>query len=113
MIAYAFSVLLLAAAQAPADEPTRRDLQCFLALSALASSEKSEEKIAGLIGAQYYLGRLDGRHPALDLKAALRAEAEAMTDARIGQLLPICGVILKQRGEAVTAAGKQLEAEGF
>ena len=70
--------MILAAAVAlaqPADAKaeTRKDLRCFIVLSSVAGGT-SEVAAAATMGAQYFLGRLDGRAPGLDLEAAIAAE---------------------------------------
>lgn len=66
------SVLALSSAPALAQDAARRaptpeqtaDLQCMAIFSALASQDDMAE--AGAIGVFYYLGRLEGRDPAVD-----------------------------------------------
>jgi hypothetical protein len=102
----------LAAAAAPLDEETRRDVRCFILIAQLSTSDDPETRDAGRIGSQYFLGRIDGRAPGLDLEAAVAAEAPA---ALAGQktLLPRCGELMKKRGDEVEAIGNRLTARGI
>jgi hypothetical protein len=88
---------------------TKDDIHCLLAAASLAGSKDSKIKQAGGAGALYYLGRLDGRTPDLDIEAAVAAEAEAFARADQGQLLKKCGATLSQRGDHLIAVGKALE----
>lgn len=104
--------LLLAGAAPPPDARTREDIRCLLATAMLADSKDPQVKQAGAAGALYYLGRLDGRSPGLDIEAAVEAEADSLTEATQGSLLKKCGATLEQRGAYLVQAGKALEKRG-
>ena len=108
-----FLVLAIAplalAAVPPTDPQTSKDLRCFLAMSATAGSEDKTASLAGMIGAQYFLGRIDGRSPNLDLESAIMAEASSLTDADLKALLQSCGELMQDRGKAVKAIGERME----
>jgi hypothetical protein len=101
---------LLIAAAPPTDAETTKDVRCLVAVSSLAGSEDAAAKYAAVVGAQYFLGRIDGRRPDFDLEAAIKAEASQMTDAEIRTLLVSCGGLIKSRGEALEAIGKAIQA---
>lgn len=109
--------LILAAASAlaqPADakSETRKDVRCFIVLSAVAGGD-AEAADAAMIGAQYFLGRLDGRVPGLDLEAAIAIEAPLLSESDFPGLLQSCGKTMEQRGRQVIEIGKRLEARGI
>ena len=112
LIATAAFFCLVAAAPAP-DPETRADLRCFIAISALTGSEDAATQQAGMIGSRYFLGRIDGRSPGLDLENAIAAEAADMDEAQQKALLESCGAQLAKRGSEVVAAGERLEARGL
>ncbi|HMI39914.1 MAG TPA: hypothetical protein VK485_01630 [Sphingomicrobium sp.] len=97
------------AAAAPVDPETSKDLRCFLAMSATAQSEDKAASLAATIGGQYFLGRVDGRSPDLDLESAIVAEASSMTDASLKSLLQSCGQLMQERGRAVQGIGERMQ----
>jgi hypothetical protein len=102
----------LVGAAGPADEATRQDIRCFIVVAQLSKSDDPAIRDAGRIGSQYFLGRIDGRAPTLDLESAVVAEAaSAGTDQRA--LLASCGALMKKRGEEVEAIGARLTARGI
>jgi hypothetical protein len=102
----------LAGAAPPPDGQTREDIHCLLAASSLTESSDPKMRQAGGAGALYYLGRLDGRTPDLDIEATVAAEAEAFQKADKGPLLKKCGETIKRRGDYLVEAGKALEKRG-
>jgi hypothetical protein len=77
-----------------------QDARCLIASSFLMDSDDADVKTAGLLAAQYYLGRLDGRSPGLDLEALLTREAERFTDNDRSALLASCGNVDRAAGQA-------------
>ena len=100
------------AGAAPLDEETRRDVRCFILVAQLSGSEDPALRDAGRIGSQYFLGRIDGRAPGLDLEAVMVAEADAAIADRKA-LFPYCGDLMKKRGAEVEAIGNRLAARGI
>jgi hypothetical protein len=100
---------LVMGAGPPVDAETRKDLRCFLAVSSLADNPDPTIKMSGMIGAQYFLGRIDGRVPSLDLERALVAEAAVITNADLPPLLGACGQQIADRGEVLTVIGKRMQ----
>ena len=108
---FAASILLIAAAP-PSDSGRTEDVRCFIALSALSQTADGETKQAAAAGTLYFLGRLDGHSPGLDLEAAVTAEAPGMTEAVLGSLLKSCGEKIRSRGEYLLAVGGALQKKG-
>jgi hypothetical protein len=100
---------LLAGAVPPPDAQTKDDIRCLIAAASLAASDDPKIKQAGGAGALYYLGRLDGRSPGLDIEAAVAAEMDAVTGVPQGPLLKKCGATIEGRGAYLIAVGKALE----
>ncbi len=101
-----------AAWAAPAAEENAKDMRCLIVASELADSKDKETETAGLIASQYFLGRIDGRSPGIDLEPLLIQEAEKLTDAERPALLTACGKQIEDRGRYLEAVGKRIEARG-
>jgi hypothetical protein len=97
-------------AQAAAqDTATQNDIQCVAALSVAASQAKGD-KLTGLAMITFYfVGRLDGRVPTLDLENELAHVAKDLTDAKVKTLLADCGAQYLRRANEMQAIGKSLE----
>ena len=107
-LALAIAPLLLAAAL-PANPETSKDVRCFVAMAAAAGSGDKTVSLGGAIGGQYFLGRIDGRSPGLDLASAIEAEASSLTDADLKALMTSCGQLMQDRGTAVKTIGEQMQ----
>src|SRR4051812_35429325 len=102
-LALALALPLIVAA-APRPE-TREDVRCFLAASSMMSSDKPELKMFGSMAAQYFLGRIDGREPGVDIEAITVEEGPSMTQADVSALLRSCGALMQKRGNEIQAIG--------
>lgn len=104
---------LLVAAGPAMDAETRKDLRCFIAVSAM--SDQADEKSASSVAivAQYFLGRIDARAPRLNLEEAIATEAKLITDADFKALVTSCSQTVMQRGNQIMEIGKRLEARGI
>ncbi len=101
------------AAGAVATAQDKADAQCLAALSiALGVTEDKDATAALTAGTLYFLGRLDGRPASVALVDLLQAEAEALEGKDMEPLLTRCGEIIKSRGDAMKAAGEELERRG-
>lgn len=109
------SLALLAAA--PVAEPVQqRDLRCIAVLSASLASMSEAERGKLVPGVLYYVGRVEGREPGIDLQSAIvRAVGDektftAMFEAegkRCGEELRTVGLKLQQVGAALQREGSQ------
>ena len=108
-----FLALLLApisiAASPAIDAETTKDVRCLVAVASLANSEDESAKMAAIVGSQYFLGRIDGRQPTLDLETAIRTEAARLDEAAIKGLLLSCGGLMKSRGAALQSIGEGMQ----
>lgn len=114
-IALALCVATPAVAQVD-DAAARRDLRCVLVVGIIGgqvqASGSDSAKQGMMAGIGYYLGRLKGRDPAINLTARLTAEARGL---KIGDLQPEalrCGEELKQFGRESQEVGAALKALG-
>jgi len=91
-------------------DATTSDLRCLVSAAVMSSSSDDPKvKSAGQLAAIYFLGRLDGRTPDLDLEARFAEQAHAMTDADVKSQLQSCGATLSARGAALQTIGKDLD----
>lgn len=85
------------------------DIRCFVAaINLLQTTQDSAARNAAFSSALYYLGRLDGRIPTLDLERLIVAESQKMTQSDLRSELQRCGKELSARGAVVTAIGQKL-----
>jgi hypothetical protein len=106
-----------AAAQAPAAaDPTdasARDIRCFVAVAFASSLSQDPAMKANMgMGVTYYLGRLKGREPNIDLKARIVAEARRMEAGGPDLLraeMSRCGRELVDMGRETQDVGSALE----
>lgn len=107
--AWLLCLLALASAQVRAeDDTTIADVRCVVVGLRLSNDADARQRSAGLMTTLYYMGRLDGRVPALDLEAALLKEINTMTASDYVSEGMRCGAALSARGEQVTQIGKDL-----
>ena len=60
----------------------------------------------------YYIGRLDGRRPQLDIEHLLIEETRKMADADYASEEKRCGTRLAEKGQQITEIGKHLVESG-
>lgn len=113
-IALTVTVLTLAlAAPAHAESPeTTQDLKCLAVGFALIQSPDPAVVDAAKVATFYYLGRIDGREPALDLADRLSKPDMQLTQEDLQKAAAICGDQLGARGKQLMEASKKLEAMG-
>ena len=91
-------------AQAMADD-TDDDLKCLVASMAMVQSGDPDDQSVGMLSTMYWLGRLDGRTPALDLENKAKVAAEALKPADLAAETARCGDLLAKRGAVLTNMG--------
>ena len=103
----AASAVLSAAGAARADEwSTGADLRCVVAFSALMNNPTYREAAAS--GIFYFVGRLEGRDPALDLGKGLKQVRSVMQVSQYAGEAQRCGAELKAKNEALRAMSSPL-----
>lgn len=87
---------------------TVEDLRCLAAVSETAGAMEKLVPGSANIALMYYLGRLDGRDPDLDIENALAALYPTMTPKDVGSEDVRCGQALSQRGKVMKEIGEHL-----
>jgi hypothetical protein len=101
----------LLAAPAWADD-TEDDVRCVVLSLEMVTSSDDAVKNAGALVAMYYLGRLDGRTPDVNLEDKIKAEIGAMTPDVVQATAARCSMTLRARGLALTQMGKDIQQNG-
>jgi hypothetical protein len=104
----------LAAPAAAQDATTTADVRCAVAAVALAGSAGSNATLQqqATMAALYFIGKLDGRTPNLDLEASIRAEMTKMSQPDMAAEAQRCGQQLMSRGQALQTIGEHFKAQG-
>jgi hypothetical protein len=90
------------------DADTVADVRCVAVGIRSAELPDSRQKSTGLLMALYFIGRLDGRDPKLDLEALLAAQLSKMTAADFTAEATRCGNSLATKGAQITRVGQDL-----
>ena len=105
--------LTLSSVQAPAqDAETIADVRCVIVGMKLAGMTDSTQQTSGMMLSMYYIGRLDGRVPELDIESLMIKEIDTMTTADYGSEAKRCGASLADRGKEITRIGKDMIERG-
>jgi hypothetical protein len=81
------------------DPATRADVRCVVAISNEAGLADDSQINHLAILAYYFIGRLDGRTPGLNLQKAFEQEAHQMTDSEYMRLRQSCREQYLQRAK--------------
>jgi len=92
------------------DASTRADVRCVVALSRAAGEAGAESpEISQLQTITfYYIGRIDGRTPKLDLGAAFEQEGKQMPHADYLRLPQLCRDEYERRADALNASAEAM-----
>jgi hypothetical protein len=85
------------------------DIRCLIAAVSLIQSPNNIVRAAGASSALYFLGRLDGRDPGLDLEKIILAEAKKMDSATLRSESERCGRSISTRGRMISEMGQALQ----
>ena len=110
-LAWALSVGT-ASTGARAEDADTGDLRCFVVGLNTAASDDASRKAAGAMIAVYYMGRLDGRTPDLDLKTRLVAEIRKMTSGQLQVDAARCSAEMSARAKAMETLAGVLATQG-
>jgi hypothetical protein len=91
---------------------TIADVHCVIVGARLASSADANERSRGAMLLIYYLGRLDGRSPTLDLEHLVLSEAAHVTPAELQSETRRCSEALASKGQQITRIGNDLTRLG-
>jgi hypothetical protein len=104
-----FMTALFALAAPPepvsAEAPDTLDRRCYGLMAALAETDDPRIREAALVGAQYFLGRLDAGAGGFDPDAPLPSSG---ADAEREQLIRRCGALMGAGGRDFRALGQRL-----
>ena len=106
----AASLALFAPAHAQ-DGSTEADVRCMAVTMMGLANGNPQIQTASLMAGLYYLGRIDGREPQLDLAAAVEREVRPMRAEQMQAEAQRCSAYLKGRGEALRAVGERIKAD--
>jgi hypothetical protein len=95
-----------------ADDPGASDIHCLTVASILASNADPKIQNAGVMASLYFLGKLDGRTPTLDLESRLKDELLKYNPQDLQADATRCGGELAVRGKAISDIGARLKALG-
>jgi hypothetical protein len=109
LAAAALAASLAATGAQAADTDTTSDVRCMVVAAAMAQNTDPNVQNVGLMAGLYYLGKLDGRDPRLDLEARLKQELAQMKPAEMVAEAQRCGAQLTARGKAMTEIGARLQ----
>jgi hypothetical protein len=110
-VALALALTVAAPARAEAPETTT-DLKCLAFAMGMSGNSDPSKAAVGTMAALYFLGRIDGREPKLDLEKRLVAPDLQIKTADFPSLGATCGGMLKTRGDDLTTIGQHLQAGG-
>lgn len=91
-----------------ADAKSIADVRCLIVGARLSASSDSDQRSRAALLMIYYLGRLDGRSPVLDLEKIIETEASKMTTEDFRNEMRRCGDEFALKGKRLTAIGREL-----
>ena len=98
-------------AAAPTASPTSRDVQCFILFASAVGNAKDEATSKpATVGLAYYLGKITGRTPGMDLIASVRQEAKVLQTGDPQRIGKACEQEFTKRMGDVDALGKALSS---
>jgi hypothetical protein len=105
--------LTLSSGQATAqDAETIADVRCIIVGMRFAGMVDPTQQSAGMMLSLYYIGRLDGRVPKLDIEELMIKEVSKMTTSDYGSEAKRCGASLTDKGQEITRIGKDIIERG-
>jgi hypothetical protein len=100
-------VLLPAEVQAQ-DAATIADVRCVIVGISFAGMPDPSRQAAGTMLSLYYIGRLNGRAPKLNIEDLLIKEISTMTSSDYDSEAKRCGARLTEKGQEITRIGKNI-----
>lgn len=104
----AVATMLIASGGAQAQNvETEGDLRCVAILSIVASQKP--ELMSGLgFGVMYFVGRIEGREPDVEIQSSLKAEIARLAPSNYGAEAHRCGTVMQEKGELLKQIGEDL-----
>jgi hypothetical protein len=84
------------------------DARCLIVAVSLLQSPNNATRAAASSSALYYLGRLDGREPSVDLEKLLVELSKQISPEEVRLEAQRCGQILSLRGKVMSDIGRKL-----
>jgi len=109
-LAVGLSLVLAAAPLSAQTGEAEADLNCTAILATRISDTEPGEKRSGMIaGLMYYIGKLEGRNPQIDLKAELKRTYATLTHERAAAEAQRCDSSLSTKGQSLQKIGSELQ----
>ena len=86
------------------------DVRCLMVYMQMGATDDPRMQTGGLIGTLYFMGKLDGRAPDLDVESLILAELPKMKEESFRIEAQRCAKELQARGDKETAMGQDLTA---
>lgn len=96
----------------PFSRETVADVQCLVVGVRLTASANQAQSQGGSMLMLYFLGRIDGRSPHVDLEKLIERQAKDMTASDFANWSRRCGAEFSARGAQITQIGKSLQQSG-
>src|SRR6202042_175852 len=91
---------------------TIADINCLAIGFRILQLPDASQKSAGMMETLYYIGRLDGRTPRVDLENLISQEIPKLNDATFRSEAVRCANSLTARGQQLTEMGEHLMKRG-
>lgn len=101
----------MAAPAVAADTNVDSDLRCLATFSAVAAGADASEKPQVAAAVMYFVGRVDGEKPNIDLTTELIRVSSTMKQEQLAGEIDRCGKLLAARGTALAAVGQAMSAQ--
>jgi hypothetical protein len=96
---------MLSATSEAQDVATILDVRCMIVGMKISAAQNTTQQSQGILLSWYYIGRLDGRVPKLDMKQLVIQETGKMTTSDYASEARRCGAELAERGRQVMQLG--------
>ena len=107
---FALGSTMPATAQLPAQ--VDGDLRCITILSLATATLPEAQRTQMAAAVLFFVGRIDGAAPSLDLTAEIKRIVPTLSSTNIGDEARRCGGILTEKGTKLQEVGKALQEEG-
>ena len=91
------------------DADSLADIRCVAVGMHLAEAPDSHQKSTGTLLVLYYMGRLDGRAPGLELEKLLAAQIDTMTASDYSTEAMRCSQTLSEKGAQIKHLGELMQ----
>jgi hypothetical protein len=93
-----------------ADNDVESDVRCLVVSMTAVGSADPETQKAGIMSGLFFMGRVEGQAPNLDLEGRLRVELPLVVGDKLKTEAVRCGALLSASGARMIAIGKSLKA---